>query len=52
MVWIFHHVEVGFVADILEKHDYSIFKVKVGRCLVYVVRWFFGPIGERKQASV
>jgi hypothetical protein len=52
MVWIFHHVAVGCVADILEKLDDLIFRVKVGRCLVYVVRWFLEPLGKRKQASV
>jgi len=49
MIWIFHHVAVGYVADILEKLDYSVFKVRVGRCLVYVLRWFLGPSGEKNR---
>ena len=55
MVWISCHVAVGCVADILEKLADSIFRVKVsgvGKCLVYAVRWFLGPLGERNQASV
>jgi hypothetical protein len=52
MVWIFHHVAVGCVADVLEKLDDSIFTIKVsgvGRCLVYISRWFLRPFGERRR---
>ena len=42
----------NYVAGVLEKLGYTIFKVKVGWCLIYVVRWVLGPVGVRKQASV